>query len=136
MPREADKTTDTPIPQDRDRKLSSMERAVLHAMGENKVLGNADDPAKATYPELWAWMSTVHVGRDRIKTPASLSIRLGPEGVLVSLTDRDLGVGLEVSCASLEMAFAAIEIALQGPNPPIKSWGKKEPNLRKRKNSS
>lgn len=136
MAKEADKTTDKPMVNGTDRKLSSMERAVLSAMGDSKVMGNADDPARTKYPQLWEWLSTVHVGRDKLKTPASMSIRLGPEGVLVTLTDRDLAVGIDASCATLADVFEALEKALSGPTPPIKTWGKKEPQLRKRKSSN
>lgn len=136
MAKEADKTTDKPVVNGTDRKMSSMERAVLHAMGENKTMGNQEDPAKERYPELWAWISTVHVGRDKLKTPASISVRLGPEGVLITLTDRDLAVSIDATCPTLDGVYAALESALASKNPAIKTWGKKEANLRKRKSSS
>ncbi len=136
MAKESDKTTDKPMVNGTDRKLTAMERAVLHAMGENKVLGNAEDPAKQRYPNLWEWMSVVYVGRDRIKTPASLSIRLGPEGVLATLTDRDLAVSVDAVSPTLEGILAAIEKQLADNPASIKSWGKKEANMRKRKASS
>jgi len=136
MAKEADKTTDKPMVNGTDRKMTSMERAILVAMGENKVMGNADDPAAKKYPELWGWLSTVHVGPNKIKTPANITVRLGPEGVLVTLTDRDLAVSVDAATATLDDVFAALERQLTSGVPCVKNWGKKEANLRKRKSSS
>ncbi len=77
----------------------------------------------------------IYLGKDHVKQPATLSIRLGPEGVLVTLTDRDLAVSFDVACSSLTEAFAAMETALTSLSPPMRSWGKKEPSLRKRRQS-
>lgn len=108
----------------------------MMAMGENKVMGHQDDPAANKYPNLWEWLSKVYVGRDKLKTPASLSIRLGPEGALATLTDRDLGYSVEATSPSLEGLFAAIEKQLSDNPAALKQWGKKESNLRKRKSGS
>jgi hypothetical protein len=116
-----------------ERKLSALDRAVQHAIGNGRDLGAEADPARKLYPQLWAWLSTVYVGRDHLKSPAYLTIRLGPEGVLVTLVDRDLCTSLEVSCGTLEEALPAVEAALTGPTPPLKSWGKREPHLRRRR---
>lgn len=118
-----------------DRKPSALDRLVQEAMGSNKVFGHPDDGAKASFPELWRWLTTCYLGRDHIKQPATLSIRLGPEGVLASLIDRDLCVSIDVSCSFLADVLPTLESALTGPNPPIKSWGKREPHLRRRKAS-
>jgi hypothetical protein len=119
-----------------DKKLSALERLVQEAMGEGKSFGNGDDPAKGKWPELWRWLSTCYIGRDHVKQPATLSIRLGPEGVLVSLFDRDLAVSIDVTAGSLEDSFQALENALTGPHPPVKSFGRREPRVRKRRPSS
>jgi hypothetical protein len=116
-----------------ERRLSTFERAVAHAIGDGRELGSADDPARERFPQLWAWLATVYVGRDSIKNPAYLNVRLGPEGVVVSLIDRDLCTTVEVSCGHLEEALPAIEAALSSSSPPLKSWGRKEPHLRKRR---
>jgi hypothetical protein len=120
----------------KERKLSAFERVVANALDDHRELGKLDDPARTDWPELWKFLSTVYVGRDRLKTPARLTISLGPEGCLVSLSDRDLGVSVDVSCSNLAGAFAAIEAQLVSDTPNIRSWGKKEPNLRKRKSGS
>lgn len=116
-----------------DKKLSALDRLIQEAMGAGKTFGREDDPARKKYPEVWRWLSTCYLGRDHIKQPATLSIRLGPEGVLASLVDRDLAVSVEVTCAGLGDVLAALETALTGPNPPVRSYGRKEPHLRRRK---
>lgn len=117
----------------KDRKLSSLDRAVAQALGEGKVIGRADDPAREKFPELWEWLSRVYIGKDRLKSPATLSISLGPEGVLIRLNDRDLATGCAAGAPFLEEAFAALESAMTGPHSNWTFWGKKEPQLKKRR---
>jgi hypothetical protein len=114
-------------------QLSHLDRLVQQAMGADRKLGSEDDPARKKFPALWEWLSRIYVGRDNIKQPAVLSIRLGPQGVLVTLTDRDLSVSFDMSCAHLQDTFAAMEAAIVAPNPPMRNWGKREPSVRKRK---
>ena len=116
--------------------LGALDRAIAQAIGDSRTVGREDDPACKQFPELWRWLSTINVGRDRVKAPALVTVRLGPEGVLVSLTDRDLGVSLDATCGNLSEVWAALESALTGSVPPVRSWGKKEPNLRKRKSGN
>jgi hypothetical protein len=117
----------------KEPKVSALDRAIQQAMGEGRHLGLEADPARERYPALWEWLSRIYVGRDQIKQPATLTIRLGPEGCLVTLTDRDLCVSMDASCASLTTALDAMEAALQAPNPALRNWGKKEPQLRRRR---
>jgi hypothetical protein len=105
-------------------------------MGECKEIGSADDPARERYPQLWSWLATIYVGRDQLKNPAYLTVRLGPGGVTASLIDRDLSVLVEVSAGNLDDVLPALESALASDRPPLKSWGKKEPHLRKRRSVS
>lgn len=116
-----------------EKRLSALQRAIAQAIGNGRELGNVDDPARQAWPELWTWLSTVHVGQDQVKNPATLSIRLGVEGVIVSLVDRDLSSSVEANCACLADSFQALENALAGPNVPLRTWGKREPHLRKRR---
>lgn len=118
------------------KKISSVERAIQQAMGDNRTIGAGDDPAEKQLPELWRWLTTLYVGRDHIKNPATLSIRLAPGGVVCTLSDRDLKVGLDVGCPYLQDIFKAIEHALQDPATTFKTWGKGEPHLRKRRMST
>jgi len=115
------------------QRLSALDRAVLQAMGEGRSVGREDDPAREKYPQLWDWMSRCYQGKDYLRTPSTLSVSLGPEGVLVSVTDRDLCVTVTMATPFLEEIFRAMEIALASDNPPMKFWGKSEPHLRKRK---
>lgn len=117
----------------KDKRISALDRAIQTAMGADRLMGRTDDPAKEAYPALWEWLSRVLIGADRIKQPATLTIRLGPEGVLATLTDRDLSVSVDVACAHLECVYAEMEAELNSDTPAVRSWGKREPNLRKRK---
>jgi hypothetical protein len=117
----------------KERKLSSFDRIVEMAMGNNKVLGCEDDPARLAFPALWEWLSTVYVGKDHVKAPATITIQLGPEGVLVRLADRDLASAVDGSCRHLSEVFQTLETTLTTPGSPMRSWGRKEPQLRKRK---
>jgi len=119
----------------KDRRPSALDRAVLSAMGQGRVVGADTDPAREKYPTLWEWLSRIYVGVGHVRTPARISITLGPSGVLVDVSDRDLGVSCGASCEHLDDALSALEAALSGPLPPIRSWGKKEPKLRKRNTS-
>lgn len=114
------------------KRLSALDRAVLSAMGDGRSVGADDDPARSAYPLLWEWLSKIYIGSDRVRTPASLTIQLGPGGVLISLSDRDLGVSCGSVCEHLDEALKAMEASLASAVPPIRSWGKKEPRLRKR----
>jgi len=120
---------------DANGRPSALDRIVQQALGAERTLGCASDPAVKKFPTLWDWLARIYLGKDHVKQPATLSIRLGPEGVLVTLTDRDLAVSFDVACSSLTEAFAAMETALTSLSPPMRSWGKKEPSLRKRRQS-
>jgi len=119
-------------PQKDDKYASALDKAILSAMGQGRSVGREDDPAKDEYPILWDWMSRIYIGIDRVRTPATIMIRLGPEGVLVSMTDRDLGYTVDTVCNHLGEVLQSIEAELHKAVPNIKSWGKKEPRLRKR----
>lgn len=117
-------------------KLSSLDRAILQAMGEGRVFGNQNDPAHEIFPELWGWLTRCYVGKDKIKQPATLSVSAVAGGFNVRISDRDLGVGVQVIVTELQQCFAALEQALADPSHPFQNWGKKEPHLRKRKNEN
>ena len=114
-------------------KLSALDRVIQQAMGDDRSFGLSDDPAKDQYPELWTCLSTIYVGRDRIKTPATLGLQAVPGGIACKLTDRDLRMGLSVIVPHLATALEALEAVLSGSHPPWMAWGKGEPELRKRK---
>lgn len=105
----------------------------MQALGDGRVVGLEDDPAKESYPELWKWLTRTDGGKDHIMQPAVITLQLGPEGALVSLTHRDLHVSCAVACPHLGGALAALEEALASPNPPLKFWGKDMPVLRRRR---
>jgi len=117
----------------KDKRVSALDRAILQAMGDDRTFGLPDDPAKETMPELWTCLSTVYVGRDKIKIPASLGLVLVPGGVQLRLTDRDLKMGLSVIVPHLDGSLQALETVLSQENPPWVQWGKGEPELRTRK---
>lgn len=118
------------------KPLTAFERAVQNALGEERSFGSEADPARMTFPALWQWLTSAYVGPEHLKTPPTISITLGPEGVLVRLVDRDLAATVQANCPFLADSFLALESALTSSNPPVVSWGRKEPNLRKRKSRS
>ncbi len=118
----------------KDKKISSLDRVIQVAMGSDRPVGATDDPLRESHPNLWEWLSTTTVGTGFLKQPASLTVQLGPEGVLIRITDRDLAVSVDVGCRHLGDTFNALEAVLGNPTIPVRSWGKKEPKLRKRQN--
>lgn len=118
---------------DKDRVLSAFERAVQYAIGNGQQLGSESDPLRDRCPLLWAWLSAVFVGKEYQKSPASLNFRLGPDCAHAVLSDRDLCTSLEVTAQTVDALFPALEAALASSSPPIKTWGKREPRLRRRR---
>jgi len=116
-----------------ERKLSAIDRAVLAAIGDGRIVGLPDDPARERFPQLWEWLTLTEAGRDYVMQPAVVTVQLGPEGVLVTMTHRDLRRTVSVACKHLEEAYQALQTALDSPNPPMRSWGKDDPHLRKRR---
>jgi len=118
-------------PPDKQR-LSALDRAIQAAIGDGRHVGRDDDPAAKRFPDVWEWMTKTEGGKDYVMQPASINIQLGPEGVLVSLTHKDLKVTCGAACLHLEEVFAALQHALTSENPPIRTWGK-DPDARLRK---
>lgn len=116
-----------------ERKLSALDRAIQTALGQGKRVGKEDDEGSEQYPTVWDWLTRTGDGGDHIMQPATISVQLGPEGVLATITHRDLGISCSIACPFLQDVFPHLEAALSGPNPPIRSWGKNEPHLRKRR---
>jgi hypothetical protein len=117
-------------------KLSALDRAIQTALGQGRKVGLEEDPAREAYPTVWDWLTRTGDGGDHIFQPATISIQLGPEGVLATITHRDLGYSCSIACPGLADVLLALESALSGPNPPIRNWGKTEPHLRKRRAKS
>lgn len=120
-------------PEQPDRKLSALDRAIMQALGDGRKVGRDDDPAAMAYPAVWEWLTKTEGGRDHIMQPAVITLQLGPEGCLVSLTHRDLRVMCGVACPHVGDALATLQAALSAPVPPLRSWGKDLPNLKKRR---
>jgi len=116
-----------------DHRLSALDKAIQTAIGQRRKVGRDDDPARELYPDLWDWLTRTGDGGDHVMQPASMSVQLGPEGVLVTLTHRDLGVSCSVACPMLADVLSTLQAALACPDPPIRNWGKTEPKLRKRR---
>jgi len=133
MFRERAEQEDNGKPRQDDRKLSALDRAILTAIGDGRVVGRSDDPAKDSYPTVWEWLTKTEGGKDYVMQPAVLTIQLGPEGVLASLTHRDLRVTCSIACPTVADVLPTLERELSGPNPPLKSWGKDLPNLKRRR---
>lgn len=113
-------------------KLSALDRLIAQAVGEGRVLGADDDPAMEKWPTVWEWLSRIYIGQDNVRTPSPITIRLVPEGVQVSIVDKDLQSAVEVVFRHLGECFDRLEKEMSRPDCPIKSWGRKEPKLRRR----
>jgi len=133
MAKERDELKDTGKPKPDERKLSALDRAILQAIGEGIQVGHESDPAQQKYPNLWEWLTRTRGGQDHVMQPAVVSLQLGPEGCLVTVTHRDLKRSVGAACLHLDDALAALEAVLALPNPPIRSWGKEDAHLRKRR---
>ncbi len=118
------------------KRLSAVERIILQAIGDGKVLGLAEDPAREKFPALWEWLTRVYCGKDNIKQPAILTVLAVNGGWTFRVADRDLASAMTVTVKTLEEGFAALEQVVADPSSPIQSWGRKEANLRKRKTSN
>lgn len=118
------------------KKLSALDRAIQQAMGEGRSVGSEDDPARERWPNLWEWLARIYVGEDRMMQPGSISIMLGPEGAIATVSNRDLQMRVPVATPHLGDVFDALEKELAKERPNIQSWGKTEPRLRKRKSGN
>lgn len=114
-------------------RQSFLDRLIAQTIGDNRKLGREDDPARENWPNLWDWLTRTDAGRDHVKDPATITIRVGPEGCLASLNDRSLGYAVDVACLHLGEVLPALEAALADPNPSIRQVGKGETKVRKRK---
>jgi hypothetical protein len=129
-----DRGEDNGRPREGDRKLSAYDRMLMAALGESRTVGLDTDPARTDFPELWRWLSQTEGGKDHIVQPAVLTLQLGPEGVLITLTHRDFKTSCPASCPHLGDALAAMEAVLNTANPPFKTWGKDpQVHLKKRR---
>lgn len=119
---------------DRPRKPSPLQRAIDAAIGEGRTVGREDDPARERYPRIWEWLTlTTDPDNRYIISPGTISISLGPEGVNISCTLRDLKYSCTAGALSLLDALDALEEAMGREGPHLRTWGKDEPHLRKRR---
>jgi len=116
--------------------LTHLERLIGQAIGQERELGREDDPARELYPCLWEWLTTIYVGSEYVKQPATIRITMGPDGPLVSLSDVDMAIGMETHCGHLGSVLEHLEATLALPSPPFRQYAKKQPTLRKRKKIS
>jgi len=114
-------------------KVSFLQRAIEQAIGKDQSFGCLDDPAAERWPLLWEWLTSWRAGDLYVKTPPTITLRLGPGGALASVNDRDIAKALDVSFLHLADVFDAIEQALSSPNPAVRNIGRNEPKIRKRK---
>lgn len=115
-----------------ERKLSLFERAQQEALGKSIPLGRQDDPARELYPEMWHWLTQVDVEGNRMKEPATLIIRITPEGVSATLNDRAFGWAFDANSDFLEFIFREMEKSCNDPTKARKSHNR-DPKVRKRK---
>jgi hypothetical protein len=115
------------------KRPAFLQAAIESAIGKDQQFGCPNDPAATRWPLLWEWLTTWKAGELYVKTPPTITIRLGPGGVLASVTDRDLAKALDVSVVNLGDVFDALEAQMSSSNPAVRNIGKNEAKLRKRK---
>lgn len=118
---------------DQPKRPAFLQKAIEQAIGKDQSFGLDNDPAAKKWPLLWSWLTQWEAGRNYVKTPPTLTLRLCPSGVLAAVSDRDLGKAVDVACPFLPDVFDAIEKALADPNCAVRNIGKGESKLRKRK---
>lgn len=116
------------------KKTSPLGRAIDAAIGEGRKVGREDDPAATELPRIWEWLTLSSDPEGKyIISPATITISLGPEGVNISCTLRDLKYSCTAGCLYLQDCLRALEEALGTEGPHLRTWGKDEPHLRKRR---
>jgi len=115
-----------------ERKLTLFERAQAEALGKSIPLGRQDDPAKEKWPEMWKWLTETDVEGNRMKEPATLIIRVTPEGISATLNDRAFGWAFDANSDFLESIFTEMEKSCNDPTKARKSHNR-DPKVRKRK---
>jgi len=120
------------VPTER-RRPAFLQKAIEQAIGHDQSFGRDDDPARERWPLLWDWLSTWEVGKNNVKTPPTLTVRLGPDGVLASVSDRDLGKAGDVAFPHLSDVFDVIEKGLADGTLSVRNIGRGETKIRKRK---
>lgn len=115
------------------RPLSAMDRTIQAAVSDERTLGNEEDPARESMPNLWEWLTRTKASRDHVITPGKLVITACPGGWIIQLNHADLAQSFEASSIDLGGCIAAMEVWLASPQCIPKSWGKKQPTARRRK---
>lgn len=118
------------------KDISHLERLIGEAIGQERTIGLPHDPAREVWPDLWDWMTRITAGQDYVKQPAKVTLTMGPDGVLITLSDPDLTLSLDCWTPFLGDCLHHLNSVLAGPNPPFKLWGKKQPTLRRKKNKT
>jgi hypothetical protein len=117
----------------KEKKLGFLDRMIMIAQGENLPLGCKDDPAQEQFPELWRCLTETDAGKENVKEPGTLTIRMGPDGALVSLNDRSLNFTADASCKRLGDVFEAIESALNGESGQLRTNNRRAIKVRPKK---
>lgn len=116
-----------------DKSISAIDRLIMRAQAESEDIGNDDDAAKTTWPNLWQWMTRIDVGKNLMKEPARLAIKGIPGSFIATLSDSTLKVAVDATSESLAGIFDALEQELSRLNPVIRPYGKGEVKLKKRR---
>jgi hypothetical protein len=126
---------DNPSKGKRQRKLDSTALAKLYYA---RCLANGeqlppDDEAPKRWPILWELLTTRYPDDERVVAPARLSIAWGMGTWIVSVSSADLRMKLDAYSHTLVGAFDAWEAEASKPEPVWRTWGREEPEIRKRK---
>jgi len=116
-----------------NKTVSAIDRLLMRAQADNEDIGNEDDAAKTTWPNLWIWLTRIDVGKNLMKEPARMAIKGVPGGFIGTLSDSTLKVAVDATSDSLAGIFDAFEAELSRINPVIRPYGKGDIKLKKRR---
>lgn len=112
---------------------SVVERLIEQRSGDDETQLPPDETLRKECPETWKWLTWKGQGTPYVKEPAVVRITLGVGCWTVTISDGDAMVSMDVTSLRFQDIPQALEKALSGPNPPLKSWKGKEPHFRERK---
>lgn len=114
--------------------VTAIDKLIQKAMANDEDIGNPDDGSLGTWPMVLSWLCKVDCGKGMVKEPAKLSIKAVPGGYVGTLSDNTLKVAIDAFAQDLAGVFDALESALSQAVPNIRTFGRGEPMLKKRRN--
>ena len=111
--------------------VSYLDKLLMGAVANTKILGSYDDPAREMCPLWWQWMTQCAYD-DRVVVPARLMIQGAQGGFTIQMVHGDLASSVECPVTNILDWPLALEEYLGSPKCVVKTWGKKLPKLRRK----